>query len=170
MTKPKRNAPVKVAFDDWFSRNYQALKNSMKAQSEFNEDAFHDAYLYVISSKAIQPQSEEFRREFIIAYNALSKKHFSDSFVLCHPDEIFFALLPDSSNDEIPAADYTQAKTISSFIHATFSDLQETIFQMRVKGVSIRNTADALGLNTTQVKDIYQSVQSKTQARFAMAL
>lgn len=171
MTKPKRNAPVKVAFDDWFSRNYQALKNCMKAHPSFNEDAFHEAYLYVVSSKAMQPNSDEFRSEFLRAYNTLSKKHISDSFVLCHPDEIFFALLPDIPLDEIPAKDYTQlAKTISSFIHATFSELHETIFQMRVKGVSIRNTADALGLNTTQVKDIYQSVQRRTQARFALAL
>ncbi len=171
MTKPKRNTPVKVAFDDWFSRNYKALKNSMKAQSAFNEDAFHEAYLYVISSKAIQPKSEEFRREFLVAYNTLSKKQLSDSFVLCHPDEVFFAMLPDHSLNETPEKDYTQlVKTISSFIHATFSELHETIFHMRVKGVSIRNTADALGLNTSQVKDIYQSVQRRTQARFVLAL
>lgn len=171
MRKPKRNTQIKVAVDDWFAKNYQALKESISMASAFDEDAFHEAYLILISKSDIQPIMAEFRALFLTTYKAITKRQFNESYLLCHPDELFFTLLPDSLNDDEPAQDSGKlAKTIASYIQCTFNELQKAVWNMRLQGYSIVNTADALGIKASQVNEEYQSVKSKTKASFAMAL
>lgn len=162
---------MKVAVDDWFAKNYQTLKDSVSMASAFDEDAFHEAYLILISKSDIQPIMAEFRSLFLKTHKAITKRQFNESYLLYHPDELFFTLLPDTLNEEEPTPDYGKlAKTIATYIQCTFSELQRSVWNMRLQGYSIVNTADALGIKTSQVTEVFQSVKSKTQARFAMAL
>lgn len=171
MSRLKRNTQIRVAVDDWFAKNYKLLKESISVSSELDEDAFHEAYLVLISKKDIQPIMAEFRKLFLMTYKAITKKQFSENYILCHPDELFFTLLPEAPEEDQERPDYEKlAKTIAVYIHSTFSELQRAVWNMRVQGYSIANTADALGLKTSQFNEVCQSVNSKTKARFALAL
>lgn len=168
---PKRNKAVRVAFDDWFVRNYQTLKNRISTSSELDEDAFHEAYLAVVTSKNKCEDITELRNTFLIAYSEHTKKHIHESYVVCHPDVLFFTLLPDTPEDETPKTNFSSlAIKVSKFIQATFTEMQIAIWQMRIQGISIVNTADSLGLKPVEVRQEYNQVLTRTQRRFALSL
>lgn len=169
---PKRNiSKEKSAFDKWFIENYSRLKESVSLMSLFDEDAFHEAYLVVISSKELKSGISDYRKVFLTTYKAISRRSINECYTICHPDELFFTLLPDSEVEEAPQRDfYGLARTISSFIHNTFTATQEAIWKMRLQGYSLQDTADSFGMSRQQVVDNVNTIASRTSRQFAYAM
>lgn len=168
---PKRNNKEKMAFDDWFVMNYARLKESIGLMSVFDDDAFHEAYLTIVTSKSLSPASSDFRKLFLSTYRQISRHNLNESYTVCHPDELFFTLLPDTVEEEEPEKDHASlAKTICSFIRNTFSMVQLSVWEMRMQGYSIRDTADCLNLKECQVKEYESIVSCQTRKQFAYAI
>lgn len=168
---PKRNNKEKMAFDDWFVMNYARLKESVSLISIFDEDAFHEAYLTIVTSKSLSDIVKDYRKMFLSAYRQISRRSLNECYTISHPDELFFTLLPDTVEDEEPEKDYTKlAHTINSYILHRFSPAQSQVWQMRLQGYSIRDTADCLNLNERQVKECENVVLSQTRKQFAYAI
>lgn len=89
---------ITARFDMWISEQYDRLKERLSLRGAFDEDAFHDAYLSVRcgfpDSICIEP---DYGLLFARAYKRICKRHISETFVKCNPDELFFNLLPDSA-------------------------------------------------------------------------
>ncbi len=169
---PKRNiSKEKSAFDKWFIENYSRLKESVSLMSLFDEDAFHEAYLVVISSKELKSGLSDYRKVFLTTYKTISRRSINECYTICHPDELFFTLLPDTEVKEAPQRDFSGlARTIRSFIHNTFSATQEAIWQMRLQGYSLQDTADSFGMSRQQVVDNVNTIASRTSKQFAYAM
>lgn len=169
---PKRNiSKEKSAFDKWFIENYSRLKESVSLMRLFDEDAFHEAYLVVISSKELKSGLSDYRKVFLTTYKTISRRSINECYTICHPDELFFTLLPDTEVEEAPQRDFSGlARTIRSFIHNTFSATQEAIWQMRLQGYSLQDTADSFGMSRQQVVDNVNTIASRTSKQFAYAM
>ncbi len=164
---PKRN-DSKIAFDKWFILNYSQLKEKIGLVSIFDNDAFHDAYLILATSKDLPPVAEDYSKIFLTAYRKASRRALNECYTICHPDELFFTLLPDTSEEEKDIAGLV--KTIGKFILNTFTSTQQTVFKMRVQGFSIKDTADSLNLNDWQVRESMDAVVCRTRKQFAYAI
>lgn len=169
---PKRNtSKEKPAFDKWFLENYSRLKEMVSLKSILDEDAFHEAYLVIVTDKSMSASSKDFRKIFLTAYKAITKRSLSENYRVCFPDELFFAMLPTPEIEDEPKIDTTAlASEIRSYIHNTFTAVQKSIFTMRVQGYSIRETADTFGINNDQVKDEVRNITCRTRERFAYAI
>lgn len=168
---PKRNNKDKMAFDDWFVMNYARLKESIGLKSVFDEDAFHEAYITIVTSKSLSAASSDYRKMFLTTYRQISRRSLNEAYTVCHPDELFFTLLPDTVEEEEPEKDLSRlAKSICSFIRNTFSMVQLTVWEMRMQGYSIRDTADSLNLKKRQVKEYENMVLCQTRKQLAYAI
>ncbi len=162
---------VREVFDQWFMANYSILKECISLSGYFDEDAFHEAYLVIATDKNIVVNAKDFRKMFMSTYRAASRHTLNESFIVCHPDDLFFSLLPETGEAENPPKDYDSlAKEIVNFIRSTFPVIQQSVLQMRVDGYSLRDTADTLNIPERQVKDDINAVVCRTREQFAYAM
>lgn len=140
-----------------------------------DEDAFQDAYLTLAITHDTMEQGAVFEKAFIAAYKKFSGKRICESFTTCHPDELFFSLLPADISEE-DAEDTKSlnfesvAKAIKAHIRTNFSKVEVAVLEMRLKGMSVRNTADALGLSRFSIDSTTQRIIAQTRAQFEYAI
>lgn len=167
---PKRNLNEKMAFDKWFVMNYSRLKEKIGLVSIFDADAFHDTYLTLATSKDLPSVAEDYSKIFLTTYRKVSRRALNECYTICHPDELFFTLLPDIEEEKEEKDLTSLVKNIGKFILNTFTSTQQTVFQMRLQGFSIRDTADSLNLNDRQVRENMDDVICRTRKQFAFAI
>lgn len=168
----KRNLDKEIsAFDKWFIENYSRLKESISLKSLLDEDAFHEAYLAVITNSKLSENMIDFRKVFLTTYRTISRRSLNESYTVCHPNELFFTLLPDTDVEDEPKKDLSRlVATIRGFIKNTFTPLQKDIWQMRLQGYSIKDTADSFGISNGQVMTEINIVRSRTCEQFACVI
>lgn len=168
---PKRNNKEKMAFDDWFVMNYSRLKESIGLMSVFDDDAFHEAYLTIVTSKSLPATASGYHKIFLTTYRQISRHNLNESYTISHPDDRFFTLLSDTVEEEEPKRDRAGlVRSICTFIRSTFSTAQLSVWEMRMQGYSIRDTADCLNLKERQVKEYESIVSCQTRKQFAFAI
>lgn len=107
---PKRNLNEKMAFDKWFVMNYSRLKEKIGLGSIFDADAFHDAYLTLATSKDLPSVAEDYSKIFLTTYRKVSRRALNECYTICHPDELFFTLLPDIEEEKGGKRPYQSGK------------------------------------------------------------
>lgn len=168
---PKRNDKEKLALNEWFIQNYSKLKETVRLISVLDEDMFHDAYLTIVTKKSSEIKLGDLSSLFVRTYKSIIKRRVSENYTLCRPDEVFFELLSEPVDDEPQETDHVSlAKVIAKYISSTFSIEQKAVWQMRLQGFSVVNTADALGLRKSEVTEMEKTVRERTKCRFAMAI
>lgn len=162
----------KAAFDKWFVENYSKLKEHISIAGAIDNDAFHEAYLSIATNKKLSSKDADFRKLFLSTYRIISRRAINECYVVCHPEEVFFSLLPETEEtEEVEEKDNSKlANMISSFILNTFTKTQQSVFKMRLQGFSIKDTADSLDLNDRQVKESINEVVHRTRTQFAFSI
>lgn len=170
----KRIIKNKRSFDEWFEVSYNELKERCRLTSNYDEDAFHEAYIRTVTDNNLCISTEDYVKTFLSAYRKLCRSAFSDTYDTIRPDETFFSMLPDTQDER----DYeeenkrdTLATIIKKFIIATFTPMQVACWNLRLSGYSLRNTADACGLNSErEVKNTIDTIRTTTSERFTLAV
>ena len=86
---------MKMTFESWCEKNYYKLRERLSLQGLFDEDAYQDAYLSILSRVRKGEQILCYDKHITNAYQAYRKKHLNEGFVYVRPDELLFTLLPD---------------------------------------------------------------------------
>lgn len=139
-------------------------------------DALHDAYLRMATGRFKGITVIDFPEVFLKEYDHFRTRNFNESFTTTHPDEIFFVLLAENTED--PEADTSESEasrerlaiTVTKYIGAAFTTQENAIWSMRLKGFSIRDIADAHGIPERRVKEVTHNIASRTQKQFAHAI
>lgn len=164
-----------TSFNAWISENALRLRQSLSITAPFDEDAFQDAYLTLAGENRRQDEGATFERAFVGAYRKATRQAQRETFTTCHPDDLFFTLIPtaeetEATDSEAERMAATLAKTIKSHIQATYSRAEVAIWEMRMLGNSIRDIADTLGLSRTTADRTIQRIAEQTRAQFAYAI
>lgn len=124
------------------------------------EDAHHDTAGYETA--------------FTKAYRKFSGKNLSEAYTTCHPDELFFSLLPSDEAEpmeDMPDESSTDriAAKMQRFIRATFPRRDVRILELRLLGFSCRDIADSFGIGATAINSATDRIITQTRLKFAAA-
>lgn len=174
MSKSK-TADARKSFNDWCAKNYGAICQKLNILAPVDEDALHDALVYLAENfAAIEPR--DYEKTLIAQYRKISGQYFSQSIAEFRPDELFFNLLPNEAIEEEEDDEKAEnarkalAKSILRFVRHSFSDISVTLLDMRIKGYSYRNLADCLGMTEKQVRENEKLIITRVRAQFAYAI
>ncbi len=119
---------ISINFDSWFASSYEALKQKCLPYSMFGElyntmfeDVFHDAYLVCRDSLTGKEDDALFEVLFIAAYKAQSKHHYKADQNEVKPNDLFWAFLSVSDDDETTIQENEERKE-------KFDDLASKVF------------------------------------------
>lgn len=87
----------------WISQNANRLRQKINAYNSLDEDAFQDAYITLVQNFKMPASSKTFETAFFKAYRDITHKAINESYIVNHPSELFFTLLPSNDEDELPA-------------------------------------------------------------------
>ena len=168
------NRDTRRGFNDWCAANYQGMCQRLNIYAPVDEDALHDAFLYLAENIGkIEPQ--DYEKTLTAQYRRISGQLFSQSCAECRPDELFFTMLSDSEpeeeNDEDDSRDPAElVKNIRRYIKYTFSETLATLFDMRTQGYSYRNLAECFGMSEREVRENEKLIINRVRVQFAHAI
>lgn len=163
---------IATKFNAWMSENAAKLKHRLSLYSPIDEDAFQDAYLTLVEEYSTNDNYATIENTFIATYRKLSIKNLGEAFKTCHPDELFFTLLPSYDTDpteqqQEPKDHSNLVAKIQRHIRATFQRRDVMVFEMRLRGFSCRDIEDTLGIGTTAINNAIQRITAQTRLQFA---
>ncbi len=161
-----------TTFNTWMSDNAAKLMQRLSLYQPMDEDAFQDAYLTLAEAYATKESCATFEKAFLATYRRFSLKHISDTFKTCHPDELFFTLLPSEETEPMeqraePKDNTRLLKKVTRHIRNTFPSRDVIAFEMKLRGFSCRDIEDALGIGTTAINNAAQRITAQTRQKFA---
>lgn len=161
-----------TTFNAWICENAAKLKERLSLYSNIDEDAFQDAYLTLATTFDPKNDAEDYENAFLKAYRKFSGKNISETYTTCHPDELFFTLIPaeEITSEEKPEdADKAQRfiQRIRKHIRDTFPTTDVLAFEMKITGYSCRDISDTLGIGTTTINNATERIIAKTRLQFA---
>lgn len=165
---PKKQPEIKYTektFNEWIDGNAGRLKERVSLHCNFDEDAFQDAYLAIVTADEHESTSN-YEANFIKAYRRFSNRNIGDGFTLCHPDELFFSMLPAEETDlEDNEADIIQntIDRIRRHIQATYSKFDVKVFELKLAGCSFRDISATLGIGTLAINNIVKRISTETR-------
>lgn len=160
-----------TSFNEWIRHNGAAVRRRISLRGTLDEDAFQDAYLCMATAPETEVGCEA---DFMRIYRRHVAKNLGEAFSTCHPDELFFLLLPSRDAEpmedapEEDAAGYTAA-IIRKFIRATFPRRDVRMLELRLFGFPYRDIADAFGIRPSAINGIINSIITRTRREFAGA-
>ncbi|MCS3283449.1 sigma-70 family RNA polymerase sigma factor [Bacteroides salyersiae] len=121
-------------FDYWFSHNYQELRNKLYG-AFFNEDIFHDTYLYIRNIiKTNNVSLIDFEPFFIVCYKRNRQKNLTKENRYCKLDMSFFQSI--KADEELDIEELSKpdrlAYSILSFIKKQNSAIDYRLFKLKV--------------------------------------
>ena len=135
-----------------------------------DEDAFQDAYLSIAVSCRRQAAGQVFEKAFLTAYQKFSRMNLCESYTVCHPDELFFTMLPEQETEHadqrIEQDRNGLARAVRAHIRAGYSPNDVAAWEMRMGGATVRDIADALGLRRTAVDSLMRRITESTRKHF----
>lgn len=164
---------TRKAFNDWCEVNYQRMCQRLNIYAPVDEDALHDAFLYLAENIGkIEPK--DYEKTLTAQYRKISGQIFSQSFAECRPDELFFTMLSDDDAEAESDADERDfsglIRNIRRYVKDTFSATFATLFEMRVRGYSYRNLAECFGISEREVRDNERMIINRVRLQFADAI
>ena len=152
-----------VTFNDWFSTNYDKIKQRFSLSVWFNEDCFHDAYLSALeTSKEMYAFRNCNEKEidkiclslFNAAYKAQSKTHYSGIVRNIHPTNYVWGVLTANLIDEDDVSNTNdKSKLIASirqFAKRTFNKDDYALFEAYfVHSFGLQNSGEFCGKSTS---------------------
>lgn len=156
----------------WISDNAAKLKQRLNLYNNLDEDAFQDAYLTLVKEYPNPEPCTLLEATFLKAYRRFSKLNIGESFTLSHPDELFFTLLPSDKAEPMEKQEDTTdpaplAKRVQRHIRASFPRKDVMAFEMKIKGFSCRDIADAIGLGTAAINKATERIITQTRLQFS---
>ena len=106
---------MKMTFESWCAKNYYKLRERLSLQGLFDEDAYQDAYLSILSRVRKGEQILCYDKHITNAYQAYRKKHNSEGIVYVRPDELLFTLMQD--NAQLPFESIKEQPSFSWMIY-----------------------------------------------------
>ena len=163
---------IAISFNEWIINNAALLKHRLSLYTALDEDAFQDAYLTLATTEDEQQNEAGYEVAFMKAYRRFSGKNISETYSTCHPDELFFSLLPSDETEPMeekqdePTTDRIAAK-MQRFIRATFPRRDVRILELRLLGFSCRDITDTFGIGTTAINNTTNRIITQTRLQFA---
>lgn len=163
---------IAQSFNEWISNNAVMLKHRLSLYTALDEDAFQDAYLTLATTEEAQQNEAGYEVAFMKAYRIFSGKNLSETYATCHPDDLFFSLLPSDEAEPMeekpdePPTDRIAVK-MQRFIRATFPRRDVRILELRLLGFSCRDISDTLGIGTTAINNAMERITTQTRLQFA---
>lgn len=121
-------------FDNWFSSHYYDVRKKMCYWANINEDAFHDAYLFLHTNLLFERKEiADFEPYFMGYYRKIMLKSIRCESRYYHPEDIFFEFLCDSEHvdmDDSLALDRL-AHDILDFIKKKFPRNEYDMFKLK---------------------------------------
>lgn len=162
-----------TSFNAWIGANALRLMQILSISAPLDEDAFQDAYLSLATS-CLTPEAESvFEKAFVMAYRKLSRESTSEDFSTCHPDDLFFTLLPAGEAPEDGAEKYVPKKLIEAikrYIRHAFPHGEVVAWEMSLAGASLRDISDATGLTRRETIKLRYSIAANTLNAFAQQI
>lgn len=154
---------LNLTFNNWFSANYDKIKQRFSLSVWFNEDCFHDAYLSVLeTSKSVFAFRNCDEKEtdkiclslFNAAYKAQSKVHYSGIAKEFHPSDYVWGILSSNligENSESEISDKSKlVASIHQFAKRTFDKDDYALFEAYfVHSFGLQNSGEFCGKSTT---------------------
>lgn len=163
-------------FDDWLTKEYKRLRESLAITGAFDEDAFHDAYVSVRKSIREDGTSEKFSDCFLKAYKAISKRHISEAYAVYNPDELFFNQLADRVSEHVAEHDTEQAKEklarqIRNHVKNSFTPMYFLIWESRIiRDMNYSDISAMSGMGYRRVKAGIESINNSVREHFAYTI
>ena len=156
----------------WISDNAVRLKMRLNINNNLDEDAFQDAYLTIVQECPTPTSGKTLEAAFLKAYRRLFNRHIGESFIVSHPDELFFTLLPSDESEPMEDPEDTKdygplVKRVQRHIRASFPRKDVMAFEMKIKGFSCRDITDALGIGTLAINSASKRIITQTRQRFS---
>lgn len=165
------------SFDEWIAKEYNRLRERLSMLGVFDEDAFHDAYISVKTEackphRAIGDFTDIFKRE----YKRISKRNVSEAFVSFNPDERFFTMLADNSQEEVRQAGRERkrdklANDIRRHVRDTYKPQFVLLFDTHIiRGASLTDTMAITGMSYRRCKDTLLTMTSEIRNQYHFAI
>lgn len=161
-----------TTFNAWICANAAKLKERLSLYSKIDEDAFQDAYLTLATTFNQKNDTADYENAFLKAYRKFSGKNISETYTTCHPDELFFTLIP--AEETVPDEKEEDADKAQRFFHRIRKHIRDTFpttdvmaFEMKITGYSCRDISDTLGIGTTAINNATERIIAQTRLQFA---
>lgn len=161
-----------TTFNAWICENAAKLKERLSLYSNIDEDAFQDAYLTLATTFSPKNDTADYETAFLKAYRKFSGKNISETYTTCHPDELFFTLIP--AEETVPDEKEEDADKAQRFFHRIRKHIRDTFpttdvmaFEMKITGYSCRDISDTLGIGTTAINNATERIIAQTRLQFA---
>lgn len=168
---------LKHGFDLWFSREYHRLKERLALTGILDEDAFHDAYLSLRQSfKGVGLEQPSFPNIFSQAYSRIRGHQISEDFVISHPNEVFFMLLPSESSEpqENPRKRRDRRLLVADirmFVRKSFPTTVSIAWENRyVSQMPIKAIQEITGQSRREVMTCLKTANEEVCQRFSHAI
>lgn len=164
---------MKMTFESWCAKNYYKLRERLSLQGLFDEDAYQDAYLSILSRVRKGEQILCYDKHITNAYQAYRKKHISEGFVYVRPDELLFTLLPDNAPLPMEKSEgkpyYVQmVKEIKSYVKHNYSPTLVLAWETRrINLMSYVDISAFTGIAEKKVKHSIISIDADIREHFA---
>lgn len=164
-----------IAFNRWMAENASWLMAYLGKDASFDEDAFQDSYLSLVTSYSGVSDSNAFMTAFVETYLKMKRRALRESLNTIRPDDLFFSLLQspeDTETAELRRKEnrFCLAEAIAEHISATYGAYEVAIWKMHMGKHSIRDIADAIGESRTLVNQTLHRIKSNTIRQFAYAI
>lgn len=166
---------MKMTFESWCAKNYYKLRERLSLQGLFDEDAYQDAYLSILSRVRKGEQILCYDKHITNAYQAYRKKHISEGFVYVRPDELLFTLLPD--NAPLPFEPVKEKPNfawliydIKQFVRRNNPTMDVIVWEAKnIHRQSITDISGFTGLKYREIREINNNINTRICNRFANA-
>lgn len=150
------------SFDNWFSANYQQLRERVIPSNLFGEiynsvceDVFHDSYL-ICRDIASGNDEKVFFTLFLATYKRQSKIRYNAESKEVRPNDLFWAFLRvddnESESEEMKAKKDSFVAKIMKCAKLSFSASEFEVFQMYFKmNLGYNDIADVYGVTTPAI-------------------
>ncbi len=161
-----------TTFNVWICENAIRMKALLSLCRCIDEDAFQDAYLTLAETFNPKNDTADYETAFLKAYRKFSGRNLIETYTICHPDELFFTLIPAEETDpEETEKDADKAQRfinrIRKHIRDTFPTTDVMAFEMKITGYSCRDISDTLGIGTTAINNAMERIIAQTRLQFA---
>ena len=163
---------MKQTINKWISENADSIKQRIGIYCPVDDDAFQDAYLSLVTEYPEPETSATLENAFMKIYRRLSNAHRREVFETSHPDELFFTFLPSEETAPMEQPEEPQDRThivrkVQKHIRAAFPQRDVIAFEMRMKGFSLRDITDTLGIGSTAINNATDRIIKHTRLQFA---
>lgn len=164
-------------FDTWFEREYYNIRERLSLTGAFDEDAFHDAYITARRAvRACKEDKPNIAAVFQKEYRHISKRHISEQFALCNPDDLFFDRLTDEDTESLSQAKETHdaqalALSITNYVKDNYPRVWVLMWYDRnVHGRSFNDIHDITGVSYIKARDGIAAMNADIRQRYAYAI